>query len=89
MTHAWLAGAIVDQDHLQDLHLGCAMISETATTPTHIATREEEVLSEDILESDPCHLLEPVGSLLQAIETKDLHLVVVLVAEAEQMVMQK
>ena len=88
MTHAWLAGAIDDQDHPRDLHLECAMILETATTPTHTATREEEVLSEDTLESVPCHLLEPVDSLLQAIETSDLRLVVVVVA-AEQMVMQK
>ena len=49
---------------------------------THTATREEEVLSEDIPESDLCLLLEPVDSLLQAIETSALRLVVL----AEQMV---
>ena len=87
MIPVWLEEAIDAHDHLQDLHLGCAMISETATTPTHIVTREEEVLSEDTLESGPCHLLAPVAFLLQAIETKGLHLVAVVAAE--QMEMQK
>ena len=83
MIPAWLEEAIAVHDHLHDPHLECAMISETATTPT--ATREEEVRSEDIPESDHCLLLEPVDSLPQAIETSDLRLVLV----AEQMVMQK